>query len=142
MEQPTIAGVCPHCGRGPGVREARSAIDTALATLPIAQVVAGWRYLALTHYIAAVLLVERGAACARAARTLPGVSHDRLTRLLGERSLPALLMACLRAAARALGPAVWIIDMSSCPNRPARPWPGPKACGVRPSDATSTPSIS
>ena len=110
MEQPALASVCPHCGRGPGLREARAAIDTALATLPIAQVVAGWRYLALTHYIAAVLLVDRGAACARAARTLPGVSHDRLTRLLGERSLPALLMACLRAAARALGPAVWIID--------------------------------
>jgi hypothetical protein len=110
MDQPTIAGSCPHCGRGPGLREARAAIAAALATLPIAQVVDGWRYLALTHYIAALLLVERGAACTRAARALPGVSHDRLTRLLGERSLPALLMACLRAVARPLGPAVWIID--------------------------------
>ena len=92
------------------MREARAAIDAALATLPIAQVVDGWRYLALTHYIAALLLVERGAACTRAARALPEVSHDRLTRLLGERSLPALLMACLRAVARPLGAAVWIID--------------------------------
>ena len=95
MVQLTTVGVCPHCGRGPGVREARAAIDAALATLPIAQVLEGWRYLALTHYIAALLLVERGAACARAARAVPGGSHDRLTRLLGERSLPALLMACL-----------------------------------------------
>ncbi len=110
MHQLTTAGICPHCGRGPGVREARAAIDAALAALPMAQVVTGWRYLALTHYIAALLLVERGAALARAARALPSVSHDRLTRLLGEHSLPTLLMACLRAGARPLGPAVWIID--------------------------------
>ena len=110
MEQLTTAGVCPHCGRGPGLREVRAALNAALATLPVAQVVTGWRFLALTHYIAALLVVERGAALARAGRALPGVSHDRLTRLLGERSLPALLMACLRAVARPLGPAVWIID--------------------------------
>ena len=110
MEEPTTGRVCPHCGRGPGQREARAAITAALAALPIAQVVDGWRYLALTHYIAALLLVERGAALARASRALPGVSHDRLTRLLGEHSLPALLMACLRAGARPLGPAVWILD--------------------------------
>ena len=110
MQQRITPGICPHCGRGPGLREARAAIDAVLASLPIAQVVDGWRYLALTHYIAALLLVERGAACARAARALPGVSHDRLTRLLGERSLPTLLMACLRELARPLGPAVWIID--------------------------------
>jgi hypothetical protein len=110
MAQLTTPGICPHCGRGPGLREARAALEAALATLPVAQVVTGWRYLALTHYLAALLLVERGAALARAGRALPGVSHDRLTRLLGERTLPALLMACLRVAACPLGPAVWIID--------------------------------
>ena len=60
MQQRITPGICPHCGRGPGLREARAAIDAVLARLPLAQVVDGWRYLALTHYIAALLLVERG----------------------------------------------------------------------------------
>jgi hypothetical protein len=114
MGHPTIAGRCPHCGRGPGVREALAAIRTILLALPIAHLITGWRLLALTYSVAGLLLVERGAWALRVSRYLPGARHDQLTRLLGERDLPALVMAGLRLLAltllRVLGPPVWIVD--------------------------------
>src|SRR5262249_53083391 len=50
------------------------------------------------------------ASAARVARAIPFVSHDRLTRLLGQRDIPHLLMAALRHLARRLPQAVWIVD--------------------------------
>jgi hypothetical protein len=124
MHDPSISGRCPHCGRAPGIREALTAIHTILRALPIAQVLSGWRFLALTAYVAGVLLVDHGASALRSSRYLPGVSHDQLTRLLGERDLPALIMASLRLLARqltrVLGPPVWIIDDVIVPKPAAR----------------------
>lgn len=110
MAHPTIAGPCPHCGRGPGIRDAVLAIHTALHALALDQVLRGWRFLALCQAVAGLILVEHGAAALRVARALPEVSHDRLTRLLGQRDLPYLLMAALRQIAQRLPPPVWIID--------------------------------
>jgi hypothetical protein len=114
MHDPTIFGCCPHCGRGPGIREALDAIRAVLQTILLDQVLTGWRLLAVTTYVAGVILVDHGASLLRLSRYLPGASHAQLTRLLGERDLPALLMAALRHLARALshilGPPVWIID--------------------------------
>ena len=114
MHDPNISGRCPHCGRGPGVREAWAAIRTILLALPSAQVLSGWRLLAVTTYVAGLILVDHGASLLRVSRYLPGASHDQLTRLLGERDLPALLMAALRhlvlTLTRILGPPIWIID--------------------------------
>ena len=120
MLHPTIAGTCPHCGRGPGIREALLAISTALHALALDQVLSGWRLLALCHAVAGLILVEHGAAAVRVARAIPGVSHDRLTRLLGQRDIPQLLMAALRQIAMRLPPAVWIIDDVIVP-KPAMP---------------------
>ncbi len=114
MPDPSISARCPHCGRAPGIREALSAIHSFLRTMPIAQVITGWRFLALTAYLAGLLLVDHGAAALRVSRYLPDVSHDQLTRLLHQRDLPALIMASLRLLARKLtrllGSPVWIID--------------------------------
>ena len=114
MHDPNISGRCPQCGRGPGVREAWAAIRTILLALPSAQVLSGWRLLAVTTYVAGLILVDHGASLLRVSRYLPGASHDQLTRLLGERDLPALLMAALRhlvlTLTRILGPPIWIID--------------------------------
>jgi hypothetical protein len=68
------------------------------------------RFLALGYAIAGLVLVQHGASAVRVARAIPGVSHDHLTRLLGERDLPTRLMAGLRQLAAALGPAVWIVE--------------------------------
>jgi hypothetical protein len=81
-----------------------------LRVLTLDRVLSGWRFLALCHAIAGLILVEQGAAALRVARAIPGVSHDRLTRLLGQRDIPQLLMATLRQIALRLPPAVWIID--------------------------------
>src|SRR5258705_10307986 len=110
MAHPTIAGPCPHCGRGPAIHDAVLAIHTALHALALDQVLRGWRFLALCQAVAGLILVEHGAAALRVARALPNVSHDRLTRLLGQRDLPYLLMAALRQIAQRLPPPVWIID--------------------------------
>jgi DDE superfamily endonuclease len=114
VPDPNISERCPHCGRGPGIREALAAIQAILRALPIAQVITGWRTLALTAYVAGLLLVDHGAAALRLSRYLPAVSQDQLTRLLGERDLPALIMAALRLLALrlsgVLGPPVWIVD--------------------------------
>jgi hypothetical protein len=106
----TIAGTCPHCGRGPGIREALLAISSALRALALDQMLSGWRFLALCHAVAGLILVEHGAAAVRVARAIPGVSHDRLTRLLGQRHIPQLLMTALRQIAQHLPPAIWVID--------------------------------
>jgi len=114
MPDPIIFGRCPHCQRGPGIREALEAIRAILQTVLVAQVLTGWRLLAVTTYVAGLILVDHGASLLRLSRYLPGASHDQLTRLLGERDLPALLMAALRSLARALGhilgSPVWILD--------------------------------
>lgn len=110
MVHPTIAGVCPHCGRGPGIREALVTITHALRLLALDQVLRGWRFLALCHAVAGLILVTHGASAVRVARAIPQVSHNRLTRLLGQADVPQLLMAALRQIARRLPPAVWIID--------------------------------
>jgi hypothetical protein len=81
-----------------------------LHALALDHVLSGWRFLALCHAVAGLILVEHGAAAARVARAIPGVSHDRLTRLLGQRDIPQLLMAALRRLALRLPAAVWIID--------------------------------
>jgi hypothetical protein len=110
MADPTILRPCPHCGCRPGIHAALTAIIQTLRAMAFDQVLTGWRWLALCHAIAGLLLVHHGAAAVRVARALPGVSHDRLTRLLGERDVPTRLMAGLRQLAQALGPAIWIID--------------------------------
>ena len=114
LPDPTISGRCPHCGRGPGIQQALRAISSILRSLPVAQLITGWRFLALTAYIAGLLLVDHGAALLRVSRYLPNVSHDQLSRLLHQSDLPALLMASLRLLAvmltEVLGPPVWIID--------------------------------
>lgn len=114
MGDPIIRGRCPHCQRGPGIREALDAIRTIVQTIVVAQALSGWRLLAVTTYVAGVILVDHGASLLRVSRYLPGASHDQLTRLLGERDLPALLMAALRALVHTLshmlGPPVWILD--------------------------------
>lgn len=114
MHHPTISGQCPHCRRGPGIRETLAAIRAILHTLLISQVISGWRLLALTTYVSGLLLVDQGASLLRICRYLPDASHDQLTRLLGQRDLPALLMAALRLVAHALcrqlGAPVWIVD--------------------------------
>jgi hypothetical protein len=110
MSYPIIAGTCPHCGRAPGIRQALAAITAALHALALERVLSGWRFLALCHAIAGLILVEHGAAATRVARAIPGVSHDRLTRLLGQPDIPQLLMAALRRLALRLPAAVWIID--------------------------------
>ncbi len=114
MPDRTIFGRCPHCQRGPGIRDALEAIRAILQTILVDQVLSGWRLLAVTTYIAGLILVDHGASLLRISRYLLGASHDQLTRLLGQRDLPALLMATLRALARALthllGAPVWIID--------------------------------
>jgi len=110
MPHPTTPGLCPHCGRGPGIREALATIIQTLQAMAFDQILTGWRWLALCHAIAGLVLVAHGASAVRVARAIPGVSHDRLTRLLGERDVPTRLMAGLRQLAQALGPAVWIID--------------------------------
>ena len=95
MYDPSISGRCPHCGRSPGIREALAAISAILHTLPVAQVLRGWRLVAVTTYVAGLILVDHGASLLRVSRYLPGASHDQLSRLLGHRDLPALLMAAL-----------------------------------------------
>jgi hypothetical protein len=110
MPHPTIPGTCPHCGRAPGVLQALAAITSALRALALDQLLTGWRFLALCQAVAGLILVEHGAAATRVARAIPGVSHDRLTRLLGQCHIPQLLMAALRRIALRLPPAVWIID--------------------------------
>jgi len=114
MHDRSISGRCPHCGRGPGIREALAAIRAILQCLPMAQVLCGWRMLAVSTYVAGLILVDHGASLLRVSRYLPGASHDQLTRLLGERDLPALVMAALRllvlTLSRVLGPPVWILD--------------------------------
>src|SRR5205085_11988117 len=110
MAHPTTSDLCPHCGRGPSSRDALVAIIQTLRAMALDQVLTGWRWLALCHAIAGLVLVQHGASAVRVARALPGVRHDRLTRLLGERDVPTRLMAGLRQLAQALGPAIWIID--------------------------------
>jgi len=110
MADPTILRPCPHCGCRPGIHAALTAIIHTLRAMAFDQMLTGWRWLALCHAIAGLLLVHHGAAAVRVARALPGVSHDRLTRLLGDRDVPTRLMAGLRQLAQALGPAIWIID--------------------------------
>jgi hypothetical protein len=110
MPYPTIPGTCPHCGRAPGIRQALAVITAALHVLALERVLSGWRFLALCHAVAGLILVEHGAAATRVARAIPGVSHDRLTRLLGQRDIPQLLVAALRQIASRLPPAIWIID--------------------------------
>jgi hypothetical protein len=82
----------------------------SLQAMALDQVLTGWRWLALGYAVAGLLVVQHGASAVRVARALPGVSHDHLTRLLGDRDLPTCLMATLRQLARPWGPAVWIID--------------------------------
>ena len=114
MHDPSISGRCPHCGRSPGIREVLAAISAILRIVLVAQVLQGWRLLAVTTYVAGLILVDQGASLLRVSRYLPGAGHDQLTRLLGLRDLPALLMAALRhlirTLTRILGPPVWIID--------------------------------
>ena len=110
MTHLTIPAPCPHCGRGPGIHAALLAIMQMLRVLAMDQVLTGWRWVALCHAIAGLVLVQHGASALRVGRAIPGVSHDQLTRLLGERDLPTRLLAGLRQFAAALGPAVWIID--------------------------------
>jgi len=114
MHHATISGRCPHCQRDPGIRETLAAIRAILHTLLIDQVLSGWRLLAVTTYVSGLLLVDHGASILRICRYLPDASHDQLTRLLGQRELPALLMAALRLVAfalcRQLGAPVWIVD--------------------------------
>jgi len=110
MAHPIIPASCPHCGRGPGILASLTAIRATLQAMAFDQVLRGWRFLALGYAIAGLVLVQHGAAAVRVARAIPGVSHDQLTRLLGERDLPTRLMAGLRHLAAALGPAVWIVD--------------------------------
>lgn len=110
MTHPTIPVPCPHCGRGPSSRDALITIIQTLRAMALDQLLSGWRWLALGHAIAGLLLIHHGASALRVARALPTVSHDRLTRLLGERDLATRLMASLRQLAQLLGPAIWIID--------------------------------
>ncbi len=110
MAHPTIPVPCPHCGRGPGIRVVLTVIMQSLQAMALDQVLTGWRWLALCYAIAGLLVVQHGASAVRVARALPGVSHDHLTRLLGDRDLPTRLMATLRQLATRLEPAVWIID--------------------------------
>ena len=114
MHHPITSGRCPHCQRGPGVRETLDAIRAILHTLLIEKVLSEWRLLAVTTYVSGLILVDQGASMLRICRYLPDASHDQLTRLLGQRDLPALLMAALRLLAYALsqrlGAPVWILD--------------------------------
>lgn len=110
MAHPTIPAPCPHCGREPGIRVVLTVIMQTLRAMAVDQGLTGWRWLALCHAIAGLLLLHHGASAMRVARAIPGVSHDQLTRLLGERDLPTCLMATLRQLATSFGPAVWIID--------------------------------
>jgi hypothetical protein len=110
MAHPTIPAPCPHCGRRPGIHAALTAIIQTLRAMAFDHLLTGWRWLALCSAIAGLLLVQHGAAAVRVARAIPGVSHDHLTRLLGERDLPTCLMAALRQCVSALAPAIWIID--------------------------------
>jgi DDE superfamily endonuclease len=110
MAHPTIPVSCPHCGRGPGICAALTVIMHALRAMAFDQVLSGWRWLALCSAIAGLLLVQHGASAVRVARALPGISHDHLTRLLGDHDLPSSLMTTLRHLATRLGPGVWIID--------------------------------
>jgi hypothetical protein len=110
MAHPTIPAPCPHCGHEPGIRAALSAIIQTLRAMAFDHVLTGWRWLALGSAVAGLLLVQHGASAVRVARAIPGVSHDHLTRLLGDRDLPTCLMAGLRQLANALVPGVWIID--------------------------------
>lgn len=114
MHHPTISGRCPHCQRGPGIRETLAAIRAILHTLLIDQVLSDWRLFAVTTYVSGLILVDQGASILRICRYLPTASHDQLTRLLGQRDLPTLLMAALRglahALARRLGAPIWILD--------------------------------
>jgi hypothetical protein len=59
MPNPTTFGCCPHCGRGPGIREALDAIRASLQTVLVAQVLTGWRLSAVTTYVAGVVLVDQ-----------------------------------------------------------------------------------
>jgi len=110
MAHPIIPASCPHCGRAPGIHASLTAITATLRAMAFDQILTGWRFLALTYAIAGLVLVQHGAKALRVARAIPGVSHDQLTRLLGDRDLPTRLMAGLRQLATALGPAVWIVD--------------------------------
>ncbi|MFL5802151.1 MAG: hypothetical protein ACJ8CR_10475 [Roseiflexaceae bacterium] len=114
MHDPSISGRCPQCGRSPGIREVLAAISAILRTVLVAQVLQGWRLLAITTYVAGLILVEKGASLLRVSRYLPGASQDQLSRLLGLPDLPALLLAALRQVVRTLtrilGPPVWISD--------------------------------
>jgi DDE superfamily endonuclease len=120
MAHPTISGACPHCGRSPGFRAALAAIIQTLRTMAFDQLLTGWRWLAFTHAIAGLLLVQHGASASRVARTIPAVNHDRLTRMLGQADIAQLLMRGLRTLAVALGPAAWIIDDVIVPKPAAR----------------------
>ena len=110
MADPTILEPCPHCGRRPGIHAVLTLIMQTLRAMALDQMLTGWRWLALCHAIAGLVLVQHGASAVRVGRAIPGVSHDRLTRLLGDHDLPTYLMAGLRQVAAALGPAVWIVD--------------------------------
>jgi DDE superfamily endonuclease len=110
MAHPTIPAPCPHCGREPGIRVVLTVIMQTLRAMAFDQVLTGWRWLALCSAVAGLLLVQHGASAARVARAIPGVSHDQLTRLLGERDLATCRMTALRHLARSFGPAAWIID--------------------------------
>ena len=128
MHNPTISGRCPHCRRGPGIRETLDAIGAILQTIVVSQILSGWRLVALTTYVSGLILVDQGASVLRICRYLPGASHDQLTRLLGERDLPTLLMAALRLLAHALtqrlGAPIWILDdvIIPKPNSLKLPW--------------------
>ena len=114
MHHPTISGRCPYCRRGPALCETLDAIRAIVQTLLVSQVLSGWRLLAVTTYVSGLILVDQGASILRICRYLPDASHDQLTRLLGQRDLPTLLMAALRllayALSRQLGAPVWILD--------------------------------
>jgi DDE superfamily endonuclease len=110
MADPTIPAPCPHCGRGPGIHAALTAILQTLRLMACDQLLSGWRFLALGYAVAGLVLVQHGASTVRVARAIPGISHDQLTRLLGDRDLPPRLMAKVRHLAAGLGPAVWIVD--------------------------------
>jgi DDE superfamily endonuclease len=110
MTHPTIPAPCPHCGRGPGIHVALTAIMQTLRAMAFDQLLTGWRWLALSYAVAGLVLVQHGASALRVARAIPGISHDHLTRLGGDCDLPTRLMAALRHLAATLGPAVWIID--------------------------------
>jgi hypothetical protein len=58
MPNPSTFGCCPHCGRGPGIREALDAIRATLQTVLVAQVLTGWRLSVVTTYVAGVVLVD------------------------------------------------------------------------------------